>query len=290
VRCWGEGGDGELGNGTFDDDSPPVKVTGLSGVTAIAAGDDHTCAVGAGSGSGSGSGSPGVSCWGVDDDGELGDGQSGADRKLPQAVTGVTVAPTLISAGENHVCAAAATGIQCWGEGDSGQLGNGSSPAISAPVAVSGAGASWTPMQLIAGGAHTCAVDTTNQLRCWGDNASGQLGDGTSTDRAVPRLISLTVTGAVATGEDSTCAPTSSGLSCWGDNSFGQLGDGTTANRKLPSAVKSLGPGARPAVGRAHACAVGSNGEIDCWGDNSLGQLGNGTFSVALRPVEVGFP
>lgn len=145
-------------------------------------------------------------------------------------------------------------------------------------------------MQLIAGGDHTCAVDTANQLRCWGDNASGQLGDGTSTDRAVPRLIALTVAGAVATGENSTCAQTSSGLSCWGDNSFGQLGDGTTANRKLPAAVKSLGPGARPAVGRAHACAVGSTGEVDCWGDNSLGQLGNGTFSVALRPVDVAFP
>lgn len=299
VMCWGEGGDGELGNGTADDDSPPVRVSNLTGVTAIAAGDDYTCAIGAGSGSGSGSGSPSVSCWGIDDAGQLGNGAAGNDQKLPRVVTGVTLTPTMISAGANHACVAEAAGIQCWGEGDSGQLGIGAGafPPISAPVAVTGAGAGsgsgWTPAQIVAGGDHTCAVDSANQLRCWGENAAGEIGDGTSgtsTDRPVPRLIALTATGPIAAAETATCAQTAGGLSCWGDNFFGQLGDGTTANRHTPTAVKTIGPGARPAVGRAHACALGTSGEIDCWGDNSLGQLGNGAFSVALRPVEVAFP
>jgi alpha-tubulin suppressor-like RCC1 family protein len=235
-----------------------------------------------------------VSCWGVDDQGEIGDGQSGNDRNLPVAVTGVTLTPTMISAGAAHVCVAAATGVQCWGAGDSGQLGiaAGSFPATSGPVAVTGAGSGsgWTPTRIAAGGDHTCAIDSANQLRCWGDNGSGQVGDGTSTDRPVPRLISLTATGEIAAADSATCAQTAGGVSCWGDNSFGQLGDGTTANRRTPTAVKMIGAGARPAVGRAHACALSTGGQVDCWGDNSLGQLGNGTFSVALRPVEVAFP
>jgi alpha-tubulin suppressor-like RCC1 family protein len=100
----------------------------------------------------------------------------------------------------------------------------------------------------------------------------------------------LTVTGPVAAADNATCAQTATGLSCWGDNSFGQLGDGTTTSRPRPTPVKMIGPGAHPVVGRAHACALGSGGEVDCWGDNSFGQLGNGTLSVALRPVEVAFP
>jgi alpha-tubulin suppressor-like RCC1 family protein len=288
VSCWGEGGDGALGNGTFDSDSMPVKVTGLAGVSAIAAGTRFTCAATTG----------GAFCWGFDGDGELGDG-GGSAQPSPQLVPNVPLIPTLVAAGATHACAAAATGALCWGVGDSGQLGNGTKPAIAEAVAVTGAGggsgsgSGWTPSELAAGGDHTCAVDTTGQLRCWGDNGSGEIGDGSLTDRPNPVVISAvavatTFTDVVA-ADGVTCAATTAGPHCWGNNFVGQLGDGTTTDHRRPAAVKTLAATARPASGTAHGCAL-SAGEVYCWGDNSFGQLGIGTFSVALAPVEVALP
>jgi alpha-tubulin suppressor-like RCC1 family protein len=283
VRCWGEGKDGELGNGMFTDDSPPVKVTGLANISAIAAGDHFTCAATPG----------GAFCWGFDGEGELGDG-GGASRASPQLVPNVSpLVPTLVAAGSSHACVAGASTTLCWGAGDSGQLGNGTKPAISGAVTVTNPAPMWTPSRLAAGGDHTCAVDTTGQLRCWGNNDSGEIGDGSSTTRPNPMAIAMTpvtatVTDAVA-GDDITCAETTAGPRCWGSNFFGQLGDGTAADRRKPVAVKALATAARPATGTAHACAL-STGEVYCWGDNSLGQLGIGTFSVAMKPVEVAFP
>jgi alpha-tubulin suppressor-like RCC1 family protein len=283
VSCWGESGDGELGNGKFGNDSPPVPVMGLANVTAIAAGDSFTCAAAP----------SGAYCWGYDIAGELGDG-GGASHAVPQLVPGVApLVPTMIAAGSIHACAAAATGAFCWGAGGSGQLGNAAKPTMSTAVAVTGAGsgATWTPSRLAAGGDHTCAVDTTGKVRCWGENGTGAIGDGTSTDRSSPtQLASLgaTVVDVVA-GDASTCAQTTNGPRCWGYNFYGQLGDGTTTDHKTPTAVASLVTAAQPATGTSHSCAL-SSGEVDCWGDNSLGQLGNGTFSVAMTPVEVAFP
>jgi alpha-tubulin suppressor-like RCC1 family protein len=158
---------------------------------------------------------------------------------------------------------------------------------------VTGAGnGGWAPSRLAAGGDHTCAVDSTGKLWCWGENGSGELGDNTSTDRSSPTALAslntITVVDVVA-ADASTCAQTTSGPRCWGYNFYGQLGDGTTTNHKTPTAVASLTVKAQPATGTAHSCALG-NGEVDCWAGNSLGQLGNGTFSVAMMPVEVAFP
>ena len=283
VWCWGEDDDGALGNGMFGDDSSPVQVTGLANVSAISAGERFTCAATAG----------GAFCWGFDDDGELGDG-GGASKASPQLVPGVSpLVPTMVAAGGAHACVAASTGAFCWGAGDNGQLGNAAKPTISTAVAVVGAGsgATWTPSQLTAGGQHTCAVDTTGKLRCWGNNGSGQIGNGSSLDRSNPTVLAslgTTVTDVVA-GEASTCAQTTSGPRCWGNNFYGQLGDGTTTGHRTPTAVKSLVAAALTAPGKDHSCAL-SNGEVECWGDNSFGQLGRGTFSIAMTPVEVAFP
>ena len=187
---------------------------------------------------------------------------------------------------------AAAAGMTCWGEGDSGELGTGTAPAIGGPVAIPGAGTGtgqWSPSRIAAGGAHSCALDTTGQLRCWGDNSTGAIGDTTTADRMTPTPVMLMGASDVAAGDSATCAQTTAGASCWGSNFFGQLGDGTTTTRRAPVAVKSLAAKADPVVGQQHACAL-VNGEVDCWGDNALGQLGNGSFSIAPTPVEVAFP
>ncbi|HEY0990283.1 MAG TPA: hypothetical protein VGD80_24695, partial [Kofleriaceae bacterium] len=286
VRCWGDGGDGQLGNGDTPSSSEPVQVNGLSGVSAIAAGEDFTCAVN----------TSGVFCWGYDGNGELGDavaGSGGSPQPVPTQVPGITGA-TMIAAGHHHACAGNSLGLKCWGQGADGQLGDGGNTAISPPVPVDGAGsgAMWTPARLAAGADHTCAIDTARRLRCWGDNDSGELGDGSFHDHQVPAAVAIALTASVfdvSTGDDGTCAQTSDGPMCWGENYYGQVGDGGTVFQGAPVAVKLAGTTAFPMAGGGHACAVVS-GQVLCWGDNADGQLGIGTFSVSLVPTSVVFP
>jgi len=139
---------------------------------------------------------------------------------------------------------------------------------------------------------HTCAVDATGELWCWGGNDDNELagGDDNADEQLRPfRIAALgkTVTDVVA-AETGTCAQTLNGPRCWGDNFFGQLGDGTTVSRSTPTPVVSLDVAARPAMGTAHSCAL-SDGEVYCWGDNARGELGLGTFAVAPSPVAVAF-
>lgn len=128
-------------------------------------------------------------------------------------------------------------------------------------------------------------------VRCWGDNSSGQLGDGTTTDGLAPvAVIGLSAVTAIATEGWHTCALAIDGTAkCWGSNSYGQLGDSTTADRSTPVAVAGLGPVTAIATGGYHTCAFVSDG-IKCWGANSSGQLGDGSDGYGGRstmPVDV---
>jgi alpha-tubulin suppressor-like RCC1 family protein len=279
VKCWGWNGVGGLGDGTTRDRSTPVAVSRLTkGVKAIAAGEEHTCALTSGGG---------VKCWGWNAAGQLGDGTALNERHKPVAVSGLARGVKAIAAGFMHTCALTSTGgVKCWGWNDSGQLGNGTTKERHKPVAVTGLAK--RVKAIAAGDAHTCALTSAGGVKCWGDNGSGQLGDGTTKERHKPVAVSGLAKGvkAIAAGGGHTCALTSGGgVKCWGENGSGQLGDGTTARRLTAVAVSGLAKGVKAiAAGGGHTCALTSGGRIKCWGDNDDGQLGAGPLWI---PVDV---
>ena len=228
VKCWGDNLFGKLGDGTGTQRVGPVDVTGLtSGVATVSARGLHTCAL---------TTAGGVQCWGWNFHGQLGNGTA-SNSQTPVGVSGLASGVAAISTGENHSCALTTTGgLKCWGNGLSGQIGDGTSTSRATPVDVIGLSSGVAAVS--AGAAHTCALTTAGGLKCWGHNSSGQLGNGTTTDSAIPVDVSGLTNGvtAVSAAESHTCAlTTSEGLKCWGNNVFGQLGDGTGTQRHTPS-------------------------------------------------------
>src|SRR5436309_1650424 len=192
VRCWGANESGQLGDGTVTTASTPVTVAGISGAVAISAAGWHTCALRQ-------DGS--VRCWGDNTWGELGNSaainpNSPGDQQpvtpipTPVTVSSITTA-VAIQAGIYHMCATLRDGtLRCWGRGEEGRLGNGSTANSSTPVTISGL----TPAVLAPGAEHTCAILQDRTKRCWGDNNYGQLGNG-SPDGTVSTTPSTPVTG-----------------------------------------------------------------------------------------------
>lgn len=165
-------------------------------------------------------------------------------------------------------------------------------------------GGAYGPKAISAGYAYTCARLLTNPgfVRCWGYDADGQLGDGTTTTRLVPVVVQrLGYSREVSAGGDHTCVITPgtvgtkepAAVKCWGDNSYGQLGDGTRTSSSVPVEVKGLLNGrafisaAQISAGYSHTCALQDPGVVKCWGSNSYGQLGDGTRTHSSVPVDV---
>ncbi len=222
VFCWGDDQHGQLGDGEADGGPPPphdggtpfswetglpVAVTGLSNVTAIAAGWEYTCAVA----------SDEVWCWGAD----LVVGNP--DRYIPTRQPSLDGATAITVSDDATACAVANGTAYCWGYGAGGELGNGAAGGnpTDTPVAVVGVS---NAISVSIGSVTGCAATNVGDVWCWGDNTTGQLGNGTvGGSQATPARVNVANASAVSTGMQQTCAITSSGLMCWG--SVG-LGDG----------------------------------------------------------------
>jgi alpha-tubulin suppressor-like RCC1 family protein len=178
-----------------------------------------------------------------------------------------------LGAGWAHTCALLSDGsVRCWGSNYDSQLGDGTATYSSTPVTVLDLGG--TGVAIATGSSHMSALLADGSVRCWGDNYHSQIGDGTTTDRSTPVLVSnLGGTAvAIAAGDRHTCALLSDGpVRCWGGNGVGQLGDGTTTSRSTPVSVSSLGGTAVAiAAGSFHTCALLSDGSVQCWGGTPL--------------------
>ena len=270
VKCWGSNESGQLGDGSTTDSSVAVSVVGLgSGITAIAAGSQHACALTV---------AGGVKCWGLNTSSELGDGTR-TSSSTPVDVTVLTSGVSAIGAGGLGTCALLiAGGITCWGTRFKSRT-----DVVAGDVTA-----------IAVGGTHACALKRGGGIACWGDNHSGQLGNGT-TSKSFTRIavdvegITGTVS-ALAVGFESTCALTGEGgVKCWGSNGVGQVGDGTNfPSRSAPVDVSGLARGVTAiASGGSFNCAALIAGGVKCWGDNDTGQLGDGTTTDARVPVDV---
>ncbi len=237
-----------------------------------------------------------VYCWGSNAHGQLGDGDVYTRSILAPVVAPAGIALSGVIAGGQHNCASGDDGRRyCWGKNNQGQLGDGTTTDQRTPVALTEPeGVAFTALAL--GGSHSCADGDGGRVYCWGENSDGQLGDGTSTSRALPVPVSapdgVTLSG-VSAGTFHSCAEGSDGNAwCWGYNQDGQLGDGTDTGSFTP--VKVAAPtGVRLtnlAAGDVHTCAEGSDGYAYCWGRNSDGRLGDGSTTQRLVPSPVVTP
>ncbi|MTH93580.1 MAG: RCC1 repeat-containing protein, partial [Actinobacteria bacterium] len=279
MKCWGFNTNGQIGDGSVVQRATPVSVF-ASGVTAISARENSTCAVVSGA----------AQCWGANTWGQVGDGSTSA-RNVPTSVTSLTSGVTNIANGYEHACAVtSAAQVQCWGSQSDGAVGNAVPMFRDVPRAATGIASGATALS--AGKEHTCAV-VSGAAQCWGNNAFGQLGNNST----IPRSSAVQVQGltsgvtAIAAGEAHSCAVVSGGAQCWGRNNFGQLGNSLNINSSVPVEVTGLGSGVVDiSVGSNFSCALLSGGGVRCWGYGGAGQLGdgNGTSSNLPTTVSVG--
>ncbi len=276
LHCWGSNFSGQLGDGTTKDSAIPVVVPGLTGVTSVAAGRVHTCALALGV----------VKCWGDGSDGQLGNGTTNSSP-TPVAVIGLSTfnnQPVAVVVGADFSCAqmqnilTGASTVRCWGGNSIGQIGNGTtSPQVFAPATVSGL---TSVTHLAAGSYFACAV-TGGTVRCWGSGNSGVLGIGSNTNSNVPAAAAIGITNAtmVTAGGSHVCAAngTTGDAWCWGSQDYGQLGDGVILRLGYSATPVYFGLSFRPTklfAGNVHTCGIVS-GQAFCWGFNLYGQLGN---------------
>jgi alpha-tubulin suppressor-like RCC1 family protein len=181
AYCWGNNGNGELGDGTRRPRLRPTAVTGGLRVSQIEAGNAYTCGV---------TTSHKAYCWGSGGLGQLGDGTTVFFRLQPRAVAGNRRFDQ-VNAGWNHTCGVTGAGRGfCWGHNNLGQLGDGSTENRSRPAAL---GTDLTLAQVGGGVEHSCGVTRGGQAYCWGLNNAGQLGDGTTTDHLEPAPVAAPI-------------------------------------------------------------------------------------------------
>jgi alpha-tubulin suppressor-like RCC1 family protein len=281
VYCWGYTNHGQLGTGRIAEESSvtPSLVTGLdSGVTSLASGGDHSCAVVGGA----------AMCWGLNERGQLGNGGT-TDSATPVPVTGLDRGVREVVAGFEHSCAITEAGaLLCWGFNDLGQLGNDDDvlELSRVPVAVVGLGSD--VVSAAAGRRHTCAATSAGAAYCWGSNQYGELGSDALRSPRPLRVLEGTRVATVAAGDNTSCAVGAGGVWCWGKNNSGELGDGgggPGTSTSVPVRVVGLGASTRiVSASFSFTCAL-ADGAATCWGDDSTDQLGDGAPSAgALTP------
>jgi len=310
LYCWGANNTKQIGSAPAG--GTPGKWLPNQVFTSMSTGEFNTCAI---------TPTGVLYCSGANDQGQIGVNSVVNLDTLPTAVSATLY--SAVAVGQSHVCAiprAPATPLpSCWGFNNPGQIGDGSGPATSrrlVPTAVSSGGllpTAYDSTSLVAGNSHSCAIaavgGNVGETYCWGGNGFGQLGDGTTTNRNIPTLVSggLLFT-RLSAGAFHTCGLTAAGVAyCWGRNSSGQLGDNSQTPPRTAPVLVSGGLTFRSiSAGELFTCAVQgippaasggtttTAGDVYCWGDNEYGQIGNLTWPVQnsnprLTPMKISY-
>jgi uncharacterized repeat protein (TIGR02543 family) len=303
IYAWGLNDYGQLGDGTTTNRTTPtlISFTGLqSGETiqSVGAGGQHSLAV---------TTSGRVYGWGNNAFGQLGDGTYLHTTPTLISFTGLQSGETIQSVGAGHYHSLAVTTsgrIYSWGFNNYGQLGDATTTNRTTPTLISFTGlqSGETIQSVEAGYFHSIAVTTSGRVYVWGNNAFGQLGDGTTTNQTTPTLISFT---GLQSGETiqsvegglyhSLSVTTSGRVFAWGEGGAGALGDGTTTNRNRPTLISFTGLQSGETIqsiegGGQHSLAVTTSGRIYAWGLNNFGQIGNGqSLTIQTIPEMISF-
>ena len=286
LWCWGDNGSGQLAS-DLAGTAAPEQVGGQVDWEWVAAGHEHNCAV---------QGNGRLSCWGNNESGQAGTG-------VAEPVTGLGPVDTETDwatpvAGGDASCGLKDNGtLWCWGARDSGQLGDGLGAAEPTPIStlLSPPG-SWRALAL--GDSHACAVSELEDIWCWGDNESGQVGHEVSTVSARHLAAKVGTTAYFASldlgGRHSCALDTDNRLWCWGDNTSGQVGVTFSEREEAPVEIEPGLAWRSVSAGGRHTCGLkpvplGGSSELWCWGDNASGQLGDPALGEAQdQPARIG--
>ncbi len=227
-KCWGNGGYGVLGNNGNSNSTSPVLTSNFTFGQLSAISNYFGCGIAGGV----------ARCWGTVSNGELGNGTTSTSSYIPVDVSNLSSGMLDLDVGVNHACSVTSSkAVKCWGKDSNGQLGDNTTTLSNVPVQVSGLTSGFD--KVVAGDSFSCAFSISlNQVKCWGLNSSGQLGNGMTTDSFTPvdvNGLSGFNTAQVTAGSAFACSRSSDGfIKCWGSNTTGYLGNGTNTNSSIP--------------------------------------------------------
>jgi len=273
--CWGGGTGGQLGNGENVNYASAQQLSEAGPWDMVSVGRDYSC----------GLKSDGTAwCWGSDSAGKLGNGAGGGSNVPVQVAD---AGPwSMITSGPHHSCAikTADGSAWCWGEGENGRLGNGSSADQPSPVQVTDPGP-WA--EIDAGYDHTCGMKTDGSVYCWGENGYGQLG--IAANNLVPmQIYEPGPWDEIHASRDGSCGIKTDGTAwCWG-NAGADIGNSSASGTQYaPVQISESGPWDILSAGQNHVCGVKNDSSLWCWGGGTYGQLGNENTSSQSDPVQI---
>ncbi len=281
LWTWGNNTYQQIGDGTFSNRFSPYQVGTDTKWVSAAAGYGHSVAL---------KSDGTVWAWGYAFGGQLGNGSIYPTSVGTPTQVGTDTKWTAVAAGLFHSLGVKSDGVLwAWGTNTYGQLGDGTNTIRTLAVPVTTSPGDW--LQVSQGSSHTVALRSDGTLWAWGDNASGQLGDGTNTDRTAPVRIGTEVSWvSVTAGTAHTVGLKSNGtLWSWGDNAYGQLGRSVSGSSNAPGNIPS--PDYKwtgISAGRDFTLGIKSDGTLWAWGRNTSGQIGDGTTTSKPAPVQIG--
>ena len=285
IKCWGYNNYGQLGvriNNVPETTAVPKDVLSFDGewtytkAKSISLGYNHTCALNYES-------KNSVRCWGYNNKGQLGTSSNSLPNswivQVIKTLSNVTyIASNPFTEDNSYNCVIINDGtVKCWGDNSSGQLGTSTTVTIATSTPINVYGLSGV-RSIALGNSHSCAVINNGEVKCWGDNSSGQLGTSTTVTIATSTPINvygLSGVRSIALGNSHSCAVINNGeVKCWGNNSSWQLGTSTVYYSSSPISISGLGTATTISLGDNHSCSLVNDGNVWCWGNNEYEQLG----------------